>query len=138
MKHEAPGKLEKIYKISGDKWNRVEDEGVKNILKHFDRIQDKLFTFNNILIAGYFVMAKFEHHGSLWLILIPIANLIFLISIEYIMMERGRFQSRIKSVDRSEIDTWNQRGGKVVIFSILIILSTTIVTVIFLISFLNS
>jgi len=27
-------------------FTRTEEEGLKNILKHFDRIHDKLFTFN--------------------------------------------------------------------------------------------
>ena len=37
------------------KLSQIEEEGIKNTLKHFDRIHDKLFTFNNILIAGYLV-----------------------------------------------------------------------------------
>ncbi len=138
MINQGPGEIEKGLKASNDKWLKIEEEGIKNILKHFDRIQDKLFTFNNILIAGYFVMAKFEHHGSLKMILIPIANLIILIAIEFIMMERSRFQSRIKSVDRSEIEFRNQKGDRATLFSALIILSTSVVTGIFLISFLNS
>jgi len=138
MIHQVPGEIEKGLKASNEKWSRIEEEGVKNILKHFDRIQDKLFTFNNILIAGYFVMAKFEHHGSLKMILIPIANMIFLFAIEFIMLERSRFQSKIKSLPFDENNRRYEHADKATLVSILIILSTTIVTGIFLISFLNS
>ena len=34
-------------------FKKTEEDGVKNILRYFDRIHDKLFTFNNIMIAGY-------------------------------------------------------------------------------------
>jgi hypothetical protein len=41
--------LDEIDKI----FRKTEEEGVKNILKYFDRIHDKLFTFNNVLIPPF-------------------------------------------------------------------------------------
>lgn len=31
------------------KHKKIQEDGIKDILKYFDRIHDKLFTFNNIL-----------------------------------------------------------------------------------------
>ncbi|MBX9780857.1 MAG: hypothetical protein K2X26_10965 [Chitinophagaceae bacterium] len=47
--------LERMEKESNEieaRMTKIEEDGLKNILKHFDRIHDKLFTFNNILIAA--------------------------------------------------------------------------------------
>lgn len=33
------------------KIDKIKEDAVKNILSHFNRINDKLFTFNNILIG---------------------------------------------------------------------------------------
>jgi len=35
----------------------AEEQGKKNILKYFDRLHDKLFTFNNIMIVGFFAIS---------------------------------------------------------------------------------
>lgn len=76
-------------------FKKHEEEGAKNILKYFDRIHDKLFNYNNILIAGFFTLSKIDDSVSVKTIFIPIANLIFLIYVEYRMMEKSRFESRI-------------------------------------------
>ncbi|MBE0393065.1 hypothetical protein [Flavobacterium sp. PL002] len=80
-----------------ENFERTEIEGGKNILKYFDRIHDKLFAFNNILIAGFFALSKIENSISVKTILIPIINLCFLVFIEYQMMEKSRFESSIKT-----------------------------------------
>ena len=38
-----------------ENFKNTETEGLKNILMYFGKIHDKLFTFNNILIAGFFL-----------------------------------------------------------------------------------
>lgn len=37
---------------------QTEYEGVRDIIKYFDRIHSNLFTYNNILIAGFFTLAQ--------------------------------------------------------------------------------
>lgn len=39
-------------------FDNTTEQGKKNILKYFDRIHDKLFTFNNIMIAGFLLYQK--------------------------------------------------------------------------------
>lgn len=111
---------------------KTEEEGLKNTLKYFDRIHDKLFTFNNILIAGYFALSKFENEISLATILIPISNLAFLIYIEYRMMEKSRFESNIRDCTMKDISLYGRRINQTNRFSLLSIFSTSIVTVLFL------
>ena len=79
---------EKELSEMDQRFKKTEEEGLKNLLKHFDRIHDKLFTFNNILIAGYFALSKLENKISLSFIMLPIANFIILLFIEYKKGER--------------------------------------------------
>lgn len=121
--------LDEIFK----QFKKTEDEGLKNLLKHFDRLHDKLFTFNNILIAGYFALSKLENDISLATILIPIGNLIILLFIEYKMMEKSRFESEITKKPMAEINKWEKNIHKTNLYSLLAIISTSIVTLIFLV-----
>lgn len=116
---------------------KTEEDGIKNTLKHFDRIHDKLFQFNNILIAGYFVLAKLEKSVALSNILVPVANLCFLIFIEFRMMEKSRFESNIKQKTLEEINKWGASIQNTNLFSFLAITTTFIVTCIFLYLFLR-
>lgn len=88
-------------------------DGVRDIFKYFDRINDKLFTFNNILIAGFFAIGKLKDGIPMWLIIIPILNLGFFIFIEYMIMEKSRMEAFIldsfdekkfrKNIDRTNL-----------------------------------
>lgn len=111
---------------------KTEEEGLKNALKHFDRIHDKLFSFNNIMIAGYFALAKIVNEISDFLVLIPIANLIVLLWIEYSMLQKSRFEASIASQTPIAIKKWGKSIEKTNLISLLSILSTSIVTIIFL------
>ncbi|MDQ0592556.1 hypothetical protein QFZ37_000925 [Chryseobacterium ginsenosidimutans] len=50
-------------------------DGVRDVFKYFDRINDKLFNFNNILIAGFFALGKLKDDVPMWMIIFPIINL---------------------------------------------------------------
>jgi len=111
---------------------RTEEEGLKNILKYFDRIHDKLFMVNNILIAGFFALSKIESSTSVKTILIPITNMMFLIYIEYRMMEKSRYESEIT---KQPIEGFEEHGKSVTrtnLYSLLTIFTTLTVTSFFL------
>lgn len=57
------------------KINKIKEDAVKNILNHFNRINDKLFTFNNILIGGYFALSRIYDDINIKVIMIPLINL---------------------------------------------------------------
>ena len=111
---------------------QLEVEGIQNILKYFDRIHDKLFTFNNILIGGYFALSQIYDSFSIYEILIPLINLGILIFIEYQMMEKSRFEADIKNKTSREIENYGTSINKTNLYSLLTILATTIVAVIFI------
>lgn len=69
----------------------------QQIQNSFNRIHDKVFNFNNILIATYLVLGTFPSDSpmmQLWTVVFPILNLIFMIILEVRQMEIHRFASR--------------------------------------------
>ena len=112
--------------------NKTEEEGVKNTLKYFDRIHDKVFKFNNILIGGYFFLAGFDASSSYYMLLVPIVNLIIIVYIEYRMMEKSRFEASIKSMPSNAITKYGKTIDRTNQYSLVILSTTAIVTLIFL------
>ena len=117
----------------GEGFVRTEQEGLKNLLKHFDRLHDKLFSFNNILIAGFFALSQIGKNVSPWTIIIPLINLCFLVLIEYRMMNKCRFEAEIKSKTPEENIMWAKGIRNTNRYSLATILTTAIVTIFFLI-----
>ena len=116
-----------------ENFDNTEKQGQKNILHYFDRIHDKLFTFNNILIAGYFALSQFDINVSIKTIIIPIINLVYLIYLEYRMMALSRTESNIKNIPLNDLEKrLFSKYNKVTLFSFGAIFSTTVVTGYFL------
>jgi uncharacterized membrane protein len=114
----------------------IEKEGIKNTLKYFDRIHDKLFTLNNMFIAAYFVIIVIPNSNtSTWLFLVPILNMLFLLYIDYRLLKRSRFQSAIKSKSSEDINKQTKEMDKTNLYSFLTIWTTIIVTLIFMFQF---
>lgn len=116
---------------------RSEREGAQNILKYFDRIHDKLFTFNNILIAGYFALSQFFESFSVYGIIIPLINLALLIIIEYRMMEKSRFDAQVTKKPKDEIDQNGSKISRTTRYSLYSIISTSIVVGVFIFNLFN-
>lgn len=80
--------------------NKTEREGTEATIKlqvTFDRIHDKLFTINSILIALFVGFAKFPQENpliSLWLIILPIGNVFYLVFLEISQMSIFRHVSQ--------------------------------------------
>ncbi len=107
------------------KIQKIKEEAGKNILNHFNRIHDKLFTSNNIFIAGYFALSRIKPNTSLLIIIIPLLNLIFLIFIEYLMMEKSRKEYGIEDLDMDELVRFIEKKNlKTNQYSLLSIVST--------------
>lgn len=110
-------------------------DGVRDIFKYFDRINDKLFNYNNILIAGFFTIGKLKNDVPMWLIIIPIFNLAFFIYIEYMIMEKSRMESYI--LESFDEEKYRKNINKTNLYSLLTIFTTLIVTIFFLINLLK-
>ncbi|WP_052670544.1 hypothetical protein [Draconibacterium sediminis] len=124
--------IEKEMNEIHENFKRSEIEGAQNILRYFDRIHDKLFTFNNILIAGYFALSQFFESFSVYGIIIPLLNLALLIIIEYRMMEKSRFDSQVTKKTSEEINKNGTNINKTTRYSLYSIISTSIVVIIFI------
>jgi len=105
--------------------------GLADLVKYFDRINDKLFQLNNMIIAGYFALIVIKPITSSWLILIPIINFFLLLFVDWQMMEKSRLESNVKSISPIERDRLGNLVQKSNIYSLMTIITTVIVTVIF-------
>ena len=111
-----------------------EKQGLRDILRYYDRIHDKLFSFNNMIIAGYFVIIAMPNsQTNPWWILLPIFNMLNLVFVDYEMMEKSRFESAIMSKSQKEIQNHGKRISKTTWRSLFTIISTLIVTFVFVI-----
>lgn len=114
------------------RWKQWEEDGLKDIVKYFDRIHDYLSNYNNLLIGAFFALAQFQKNISRWTILIPILNLWFLIYINYRLMEKGRFESNLTNQPFELISKHVKKGDVTNWISLISILSTFLVTLSFL------
>ena len=124
--------MEKEANERDTRMKRTEEDGLRDIVKYFDRIHDNLFTYNNILIAAFFALAQFQLNISRWTILIPITNLWFLIYIDYRMMEKSRFEASIMSQPFDKYDNHGKKIRNTNLLSLFSIITTLLVTFAFL------
>lgn len=111
---------------------KTEEDGLRDIVKYFDRIHDNIFTYNNLLIGAYFALAQFQSNISRWTILFPLINLWFLIWIDYRMMEKSRYEASIMSQPFNTFDKHGKKIRNTNLLSLLSILTTLGVTIVFL------
>lgn len=110
---------------------RIEETGIADTQKYFDRMHDKLFGLNSILIAGYFALIAIRKDVPSWSIIAPLINSGFLLLIDYQMMVRARIQASITTVDGKQRDKYESIISFTNLFSLLSIWSTIAVVVIF-------
>lgn len=95
--------------------NKVErrvEQSTSQIQNSFDRIHEKVFNFNNILIATFMVLATFPNDSpilKLWTVVFPIINLIFLIYLEIRQMGIHRFASNEKRWTSAEREKYGKQ-----------------------------
>jgi hypothetical protein len=118
--------------------NSRANDSLKKVRSTFDRIHDKLFTFNNIMIAAFLGLSKYPSENpifELWVAFLPICNLIFLMVLEKMQMEIYRHEAlemKWVEADRDKygkmIDDQNMRSlvAIIVTFSIFIYLFISI------------
>lgn len=110
----------------------TQSEGLRDVVKYFDRIHDNLVTFNNMLIGGFFALSTLTNQIPRLTILVPILNMALLLFIEYRMMEKSRFEANVLDKNFSQIEAHGKRIRRTTLFSLLTIVSTTLVTLYFL------
>lgn len=75
------------------KIEQLEYDSKRDVLKHFDRLHDKLFMFNTIFITGYFALCQINKDFNSLILLLPFFSLSLLVYIEHFMKEVAREQS---------------------------------------------
>lgn len=98
-----------------DKSDRRVENSLTQIQNTFDRIHDKVFNFNNILIGAFLVLGTFPSNApimKLWTIIFPIVNMIFLIYIDYSQMEIHRFAAGEQEWTNMERDEYGRKIQK--------------------------
>lgn len=94
--------------------DRHVEYSIQQIQNSFDRIHDKVFNFNNIMIGAFLVLGTFPSdspHLPLWTIVFPILNLVLMIYIDYRQMEIHRFASNQQNWSNDE--ERNEYGKKI-------------------------
>jgi hypothetical protein len=71
-------------------------------------------------------------------IIVPIINMIFLVWIEYRMMEFHRFHSQVTSRPLEEIDKWGKQQNNTNLYGLISIISTLSVGAVFVILLIKS
>jgi nitrogen fixation/metabolism regulation signal transduction histidine kinase len=113
------------------RYERMEETGIADTQKYFDRMHDKLFSLNSLLVAGYFALIAIRKDVPGWSIVIPTINSVLLLYIDYRMMIRGRLQAVITNVNGEGRDRYGAIMRKTNLYSLLSIFSTIIVLIFF-------
>lgn len=99
---------------------RVEHE-MNQIQNSFDRIHDKIFNFNNIMIGAFLVLGTFPSDYPcvrLWTIIFPIFNMVFMIYIDYRQMEIHRYAAGEQDWTNVEREVYGNKINKQTLLSL--------------------
>jgi len=116
--------IEEVFSESNKLIDRAEsrvENSLTQIQISFDRIHDKIFNFNNIMIAAYMVLGTFPSESPilrLWTVIFPIINLIYLIFIDVKQMEIHRFASNEMEWTATERNEYGKKINKQTWFSL--------------------
>lgn len=128
---------DELHKLD-ESFKRTEDEGISNTIKYFDRLHDKLFNLNNLMIAAYIAIIVLPNiKASMYCIIIPFINMIILLYIDYRMLKNYRIQSNITKLNYLQIMDLQQFSHRTNLISLFSIVTTLITIIVFLIQLLN-
>jgi hypothetical protein len=108
-----------------DKSDRRVEYATNQIQNTFDRVHDKIFNFNNILIGAFLVLGTFPNnipHVKLWTIIFPILNMAFMIYIDIKQMGIHRYAANEQEWNNIEREEYGQKINKQTRLSLLSLL----------------
>lgn len=124
-----------------EKVERRVEFSTHQIQNSFDRIHDKIFNLNNLLIAVYLVLSTFPSNKpimKLWLTIFPVLNMVFMIIIDYRQMEIHRYASNEMEWKQEQRDEYGRKISKQTLISLSSILTTIICLGILIITLLKT
>ncbi|MFC7774072.1 hypothetical protein [Flavobacterium sp. GCM10027622] len=95
-----------------EKTDRRVEDSTNQIQNTFDRIHDKVFNFNNILIGAFLVLGTYPGNApilKLWTIVFPIFNLIYKIVLDVEQMGIHRFAANQKEWEKGDMEEYGKR-----------------------------
>ncbi|MEG1236715.1 MAG: hypothetical protein RSD30_04090 [Flavobacterium sp.] len=98
-----------------DKSDRRVEHATNQIQNTFDRVHDKIFNFNNILIGAFLVLGTFPNNQpyvKLWTIIFPILNMAYMIFIDIRQMEIHRYAAGEQDWTNIERDEYGKKIEK--------------------------
>jgi hypothetical protein len=121
---EAEKTLKRVEKIE-----EKAEHSLHNIEKYFDRINDKLFSYQLFILAGYISLVVIPniHIHPLWL-LIPFFCIISLICVDYNMMEYHRKFSKIMEMSAEQRNQISEKSNKATFQSLVVMFESAIST----------
>jgi len=114
-----------------ESFKKMESDGIIDTQKYFDRMHDKIFNLNNMMIAAYFALIAFKQDVANWILFVPLFNLLALLKVDYLMLQRARIQANITSVGEKDLNRYGTITKNANLYSLLCILSTLIVLAVF-------
>ncbi|UKN02021.1 hypothetical protein K6119_00635 [Paracrocinitomix mangrovi] len=126
----ARQETEEVFQESNKLMEKVEDRvqhSTQQIQNSFDRIHDKVFNFNNIMIGAYLVLGTFPTDSPilpLWSIIFPIIILIYLVIIEIRQMEIHRFASNEKNWTEADRNKFGKKIDSQTMMSLIALVLT--------------
>lgn len=108
-------------KVLFDKSDRRVENALNQTQNVFDRMHDKVFNFNNILIGVYLVLGTFPNESpklNLWTVVFPLINLVYLIYIDWRQMEIHRFASREQQWTPAERNEYSKKISEQTLLSL--------------------
>ena len=122
---------EQELKEMDQRFERLEESGIADTQKYFDRMHDKVFSLNNLLIAAYLALIAFRKDVPSWSLVVPSINSILLLYIDYRMLLRVRIQSNITNVDGKGRERYGSIQTATNLYSLISIYSTIAVLIVF-------
>lgn len=113
------------------RYERMEEQGIVDTQKYFDRMHDKVFSLNNFMIAAYFALIAFRKDIPSWSLVIPTLNALLLLLVDYRMLLRARLQANITKVSGKDRDRYGSIQDGTNLLSLLSIFSTIAVLMVF-------
>jgi hypothetical protein len=119
------------HKDMNARWERIEEAGIADTQKYFDRMHDKVFTLNSLLVAAYFALIAFRQDVPGWSLVIPVLNSGLLLMVDYRMLLRARMQASITKSSPAERERYGTIMNGTNMSSLLSIYSTIAVVLFF-------
>lgn len=122
---------EQELKEMDQRFERIEETGIADTQKYFDRMHDKVFSLNDLLIAAYFALIAFRKDVPSWSLIIPSINSVLLLYVDYRMLLRARLQANITKVSENDRNRYGAIQTGTNLYSLLSIYSTITVLLVF-------